>query len=132
MTVAAASDFQLRPVMFSVRPSPLKLVNYRFGNLTHNLEHRRVNYESRWLRVERKALVSCPTLNKRLSTIKELLPQSDVQFAFQSFANPSVHLGHFFICQCAIFVAVCQSICERLFAFANFSAGEEIKKFNSF
>jgi len=43
MTVAAASDFQLRPAMFSVRPSLLKLVNYRFGNPTRNLEHRRVN-----------------------------------------------------------------------------------------
>jgi len=43
MTVAAASDFQLRPVMFSGRPSLLKLVNYRFGNPTGNLEHRRVN-----------------------------------------------------------------------------------------
>src|SRR5438067_11699708 len=67
MTVAVASDFQLRPVMFSGRPSLLKLVNYRFGNPTCNLEHRRVNLESRQLRFERKALVSCPTLNERLS-----------------------------------------------------------------
>src|SRR5205823_10890328 len=48
----------------------LKLVNYRFGNPTCNLEHRRVNLESRQLRVERKALVSCPTLNERLSLSK--------------------------------------------------------------
>jgi len=40
-----------------------------------NREHRRVNVyipnafgiQKRWLRVERKALVSCPTLNERLS-----------------------------------------------------------------
>jgi len=42
-TVAGASDFQLRPVMFSeVRPSLLQL-QYRFGDHTWNLEHRRVN-----------------------------------------------------------------------------------------
>src|SRR6266699_7332667 len=76
MTVAAASDFQLRPAMFSRRLSLLRFVNYRFGNPTCNLEHRRLNRcipkpsgidKSRWLRVERKALVFFPTLNKRLS-----------------------------------------------------------------
>ena len=48
-----------------MRPSLLELIKYRFGNPTCNLEHRRVNcVESRWLRVERKTLVSFPTLNK--------------------------------------------------------------------
>ncbi len=86
MTVAAASDFQLRPAIFSERLSLLRLTKYRFGNPTCNLEHRRVKLpslkrsgidESRWLRVERKALVFFPTLNKRLShfqrTIRAIL-----------------------------------------------------------
>ena len=76
MTVAAASDFQLRPAMFSGRPSLLSFIKYRFGNHTCNLEHRRVNHsKSRWSRVERKALVFFPTLNERLSVFKELFPQ---------------------------------------------------------
>src|SRR4029077_4132607 len=88
MTVAAASDFQLRPAIFSERLSLLRLTKYRFGNPTCNLEHRRVKLpslkrsgidESRWLRVERKALVFFPTLNKRLShfqrTIRAILRQ---------------------------------------------------------
>jgi hypothetical protein len=83
MTVAAASDFQLRPAIFSERLSLLKLTNYRFGNPTCNLEHRRVKLasrktfgidESRWLRVERKALVFFPTLNKRLSHYQRTIP----------------------------------------------------------
>src|SRR5437868_5309467 len=58
------------------RPSLLQLCKYRFGDHTRNLEHRRVNFspktqfgicKSRRLRIERKALVSCPTLKQRLS-----------------------------------------------------------------
>src|SRR5439155_22463332 len=50
---------------------------------TCNLEHRRVKLpslkhsgidKSRWLRVERKALVFFPTLNKRLSTFQRTIP----------------------------------------------------------
>ena len=81
MTVAAASDFQLRPAIFSERLSLLRLTKYRFGNPTCNLEHRRVKLrkplatdESRWLRVERKALVFFPTLNKRLSHYQRTIP----------------------------------------------------------
>jgi hypothetical protein len=80
MTVAVASDFQLRPAIFSERLSLLRLANYRFGNPTCNLEHRRVKREtsatdeSRWLRVERKALVFFPTLNKRLSNFQRTTP----------------------------------------------------------
>src|SRR6266511_1323785 len=83
MTVAAASDFQLRPAIFSERLSLLRLTKYRFGNPTCNLEHRRVKVsslkhsgidESRWLRVERKALVFFPTLNKRLSHCQRTIP----------------------------------------------------------
>src|SRR5262249_23027009 len=80
-TVAVASDFQLRPAIFHGRLSLLKLANYRSGNPTHNLEHRRVKSESipatdesRWLRVERKALVFFPTLNKRLSHFQRTIP----------------------------------------------------------
>jgi hypothetical protein len=43
MTAARASDFQLRHVIFPMQPSLLKLMKYRFGNHTCNLEHRRVN-----------------------------------------------------------------------------------------
>ncbi|PYI43071.1 MAG: hypothetical protein DMF12_04750 [Verrucomicrobia bacterium] len=84
MTVAAASDFQSRPAMFSERLSLLRFVNYRFGNLTCNLEHHRVKIgvaqpvamnESRQLRVERKALVFFPTLNKRLSQFQRTTPE---------------------------------------------------------
>src|SRR5881392_2625801 len=84
MTVAAASDFQSRPAMFSERLSLLRFVNYRFGNLTCNLEHHRVKIgvaqpvamnESRQLRVERKALVFFPTLNKRLSQFPRTTPE---------------------------------------------------------
>src|SRR4029077_5465944 len=80
MTVAAASDFQLRPAIFSERLSLLRLTKYRFGNPTCNLEHRRVKHEttatdeSRWLRVERKALVFFPTLNERLSNYQRTIP----------------------------------------------------------
>src|SRR5215471_14962993 len=88
--------------------------------------------ESRWLRVERKALVFFPTLNKRLSTIKELFPQFCAKVASQSLANFRMRRIHFLACQCATPVAICQSICERLFAFTDFRSGEEIKKFNSF
>jgi hypothetical protein len=42
-TAARASDFQLRHVIFPVQPSLLKLMKYRFGNHTCNLEHRRAN-----------------------------------------------------------------------------------------
>src|SRR6266542_3049394 len=83
MTVAAASDFLLRPAIFSVRISLLRLTKYRIENPTCNLEHRRVKVsslkhsgidESRWLRVERKALVFFPTLNKRLSHCQRTVP----------------------------------------------------------
>ena len=78
MTVVAASDFQLRPVMFCGRHSLLVSSNSGSGITPRNLEHRRVNVrsrksepirdrlKSRWSRVERKALVSFPTLNERL------------------------------------------------------------------
>ena len=51
MTVAAAPDFQLRHVI-SRATKPPYFVNYRFGDVTSNLEHHRVNLESRRLRVE--------------------------------------------------------------------------------
>jgi len=44
MTTAWSSDFQLRHVIFPMQPSLLKLMKYRFGNHTCNLEHRRVNW----------------------------------------------------------------------------------------
>jgi hypothetical protein len=68
--------------MFSERLSLLRFVKYRFGNPTCNLEHRRVKIcfaqpvkmdESRQLRVERKALVFFPTLNKRLSQFQRTI-----------------------------------------------------------
>ena len=69
--------------MFSERLSLLRFVKYRFGNPTCNLEHRRVKIcfaqrvkdESRQLRVERKALVFFPTLNKRLSQFQRTTPE---------------------------------------------------------
>src|SRR5262245_11046445 len=45
MTVAAASDFQSRPVILCGRPSLLVLSNSGSGITPHNLEHRRVNHE---------------------------------------------------------------------------------------
>src|SRR4026207_438746 len=94
MPVATASAFQLRPAIFSERLSLLRLTKYRFGNPTCNLEHRRVKLpspkrlridESRWLRVERKALVFFPTLNKRLShfqrTIRAILHRGRLAIA---------------------------------------------------
>src|SRR5216110_2676821 len=77
MTVAAESDFQSRPVIFRInQASVFRQLSVRGRHL--NREHRRANvyirkhseFESRWLRVERKALVSCPTLNERLSISK--------------------------------------------------------------
>src|SRR5205085_4400633 len=85
MTVAAESDFQSRPVIFRTnQASVFRQLSVRGRHL--NREHRRANVyipktparesirssgrESRWLRVERKALVSCPTLNERLSISK--------------------------------------------------------------
>src|ERR1043166_8907347 len=77
MTVAAESDFQSRPVIFRInQASVFRQLSVRGRHL--NREHRRANVisqkhsglESRWLRVERKALVSCPTLNERLSISK--------------------------------------------------------------
>src|SRR5436853_578143 len=65
-------------------------------------------------------------------TFKELFAQFCAEVASQSLANFRVHCIHFLACQCATPVAICQSICERLFAFTDFSAGKEIKKFNSF
>jgi len=70
--------------MFSERLSLLRFLNYRFGNLTCSLEHHRVKVcvaqplamnESRQLRVERKALVFFPTLNKRLSQFQRTTPE---------------------------------------------------------
>jgi hypothetical protein len=86
MTVAPASDFQSRHVIFCGRPSLQVLSNSGSGITPRNLEHRRVNVrsrnqnlsgslKSRWSRVERKALVFFPTLNERLSALKELFPQ---------------------------------------------------------
>jgi hypothetical protein len=87
MTVAAESDFQSRPAIFRTnQASVFRQLSVRGRHL--NREHRRANVcaasassrssigkmpmprESRWLRVERKALVSCPTLNERLSISK--------------------------------------------------------------
>jgi hypothetical protein len=83
MTVAAESDFQSRPVILRTnQASVFRQLSVRGRHL--NREHRRANvfcgiafqpmvqdanatFESRWMRVERKALVSCPTLNERLS-----------------------------------------------------------------
>ena len=45
MTVAAASDFQSRPVMFCGRPSLLVSSNSGSGITPRNLEHRRVNIQ---------------------------------------------------------------------------------------
>jgi hypothetical protein len=82
MTVVAASDFQSRRAIFCERLSLLRFVKYRFGNPTCNLEHHRVKVcvaqplamnESRQLRVERKALVFFPTLNKRLSKFQRTI-----------------------------------------------------------
>jgi hypothetical protein len=77
--------------MFSGQLSLLKFVNYRFGNPTCNLEHRRVNIyipnmlgitESRRLRVERKALVFLPNPQRTtLAVFKELFPQRHSQLA---------------------------------------------------
>jgi hypothetical protein len=47
MTVAAASDFQSRPVIFCGRHSLLVLSNSGSGITPRNLEHRRVNVRSR-------------------------------------------------------------------------------------
>ena len=47
MTVAPASDFQSRPVIFRGRPSLLVLSNSGSGITPRNLEHRRVNVRSR-------------------------------------------------------------------------------------
>ena len=47
MTVAPASDFQSRPVIFCGRPSLLVLSNSGSGITPRNLEHRRVNVRSR-------------------------------------------------------------------------------------
>ena len=85
MTVAAEFGFQSRPVILRTNPASMfHQLSVRGRHL--NREHRRVNvyipktparasirssgFESRWLRVERKALVSCPTLNERLSISK--------------------------------------------------------------
>src|SRR5438445_6237290 len=85
MTVAAESDFQSRPAIFRTNQASIfRQLSVRGRHL--NREHRRANVyipktparesirssgrESRWLRVERKALVSCPTLNERLSISK--------------------------------------------------------------
>src|SRR5215469_2848302 len=85
MTVAAESDFQSRPVISRInQASVFRQLSVRGRHL--NREHRRAKvyipktssresirssgFESRWLRVERKALVSCPTLNERLSISK--------------------------------------------------------------
>jgi hypothetical protein len=82
MTVAAEFGFQSRPVILRTnQASMFRQLSVRGRHL--NREHRRVNvyipnaparesirssgFKSRWLRVERKALVSCPTLNERLS-----------------------------------------------------------------
>ena len=93
MTVTTASDFQSRPAMFCGRLSLLACINSGSGISPRNLEHRRVNVrsrksepirdrlKSRQSRVERKALVSFPTLNKRLFFLKELFPQRYSQFA---------------------------------------------------
>jgi hypothetical protein len=43
MTVTAVPDFQLRPVILRATKPPY-FVNYRFGDVTYNLEHRRVNF----------------------------------------------------------------------------------------
>src|SRR3954471_2695908 len=73
--------------------------------------------ESSRLRVERKALVSIPTLNQKLSTaFKELLPQFHAQLPLQPLANLRVDHGDFVVRQCASFVAICQRICHRLFS----------------
>src|SRR5262249_22537048 len=70
MTVAAESDFQSRRVIFRTnQASVFRQLSVRGRHL--NREHRRANVynpktrglESRRLRVERKALVSCPTLS---------------------------------------------------------------------
>src|SRR4029077_14636954 len=110
MTVAAASDFQLRPAIFSERLSLLRLTKYRFGNPTCNLEHRRVKLpslkrsgidESRWLRVERKALVFFPTLNKRLShfqrTIRAILHRGRFAIA-REFSHALYSLPRLSVC----------------------------------
>jgi hypothetical protein len=90
MTVAEAFDFQLRPAMFSGQLSLLSFVNYRFGNPTCNLGHRRVNvyilkYSGLPRAVDRE-LREKHWFSSQLSTngshvVKELLPQSDAQFA---------------------------------------------------
>jgi hypothetical protein len=91
MTVAAASDFQSRPAILCDNLASY-LSNSGSGITPRNLEHRRVNVrsrnqtiseslKSRWSRVERKALVFFPTLNERLSALKELFPQRRPEFA---------------------------------------------------
>src|SRR6266446_10864554 len=88
---------------------------------------RAVNRELR----EKHWFSSQPSTNDS-HTIKELFAQFRAEVALQSLANFRVHRTHFLTCQCATPVSICQSICERLFSFADFPAAEEIKKFNSF
>src|SRR5438874_11902964 len=80
-------------------------------------------FESRWLRVEWKALVSFPTLNERLSIFKELFAQFCAEVMLQTLANFRVHRTHFLTRQCATPISICQSICEGLFTCAKFLDG---------
>lgn len=82
MTVVAESDFQSRPAIF--RTNQASVFSSTIGSGTSpqsrtsqgkylrpesacSRKHSEFSgRESRWLRVERKALVSCPTLNERL------------------------------------------------------------------
>ena len=141
MTVAAASDFQLRPAIFSERLSLLRLTKYRFGNPTCNLEHRRVKSslersgtdESRWLRVERKALVFFPTLNERLSHFQRTIPAILRRGRF-AIAREFSHALHSLprLSVCDFRSRYVNRYASDFLPSADFGAGEEIKKFNSF
>src|SRR6266849_10668325 len=69
MTVAAESDFQRRPVIF--RTNQASYISSTIGSGTSPQSRTsQGKFESRWFRVEWKALVSFPTLNERLSLSK--------------------------------------------------------------
>jgi hypothetical protein len=92
----------------ATKPPLVSEVSVRESHL--HLEHRRVKRRRNCrFRAERKALVSCSTLNRQLAAIsKELLAQVRVNLLSQPLANPRVGRAHFFVCECAVFGAVCQ------------------------